>query len=160
MTRPSRDRILMSMAHLIAERSTCRRRHVGAVLASEGRVLSTGYNGVPSGLPHCEHRCTCGVPCGAVHLATCPIHTPCTATVHAEANAVVWSARNGIGTLGTFLYGTDEPCLECAKLIINAGIVRVRYDRPYRVHDGLELLTRAGIDVGRFNYHECGESST
>jgi dCMP deaminase len=129
--RPSWDEWLMGMAELVAGRSTCSRRRVGAVIAADNRVRSIGYNGAASGLPHCVHEAD----------------TPCAVAVHAEANAVAYAARAGLPTDGATLYSTDAPCLDCAKLVLNAGIARVVYSRDYRVQDGLDLLLTGGVRI-------------
>ena len=129
MRRPSRDDVLMNIAREVARRSTCERAQVGAVLVRDSRIISTGYNGSPSGMPHC----------------VCKALESCNRTVHAESNAIVFSARYGVSTMGTTLYTTMSPCLECAKLIINAGISRVVYDEPYRDMSGVLLLKDGGV---------------
>jgi dCMP deaminase len=135
--RPSRYQTMFSVVTSIAQRGTCERLQVGAVLALEGRILSTGYNGAPAGLPHCL----------AVGCEIDPDTHRCVRTVHAEANAIAWAARYGVPVKGSDLYCTDAPCLDCAKLLINAGIQRVYYKRDYPDHRGLDLLTRAGVVV-------------
>lgn len=134
--RITRDEMLMEIALIVAKRSTCRRvpDGVGAVIARESRVISTGYAGAPSNAPSCD-------------LAGCRLDSPCTRTVHAEANAIVFAAREGISVLGTTLYTTTSPCVECAKLIINSGIVKVCFHRMYRLTDGLDLLERHGVSI-------------
>lgn len=134
MTRISRDEMLMGVAQVMALRATCNRLHVGAVISRQGRVISTGYNGAPSGLPHCSTE-------------TCNVEHPCTTTSHAESGAIAHAARHGIALDGATLHVTACPCLGCAKLIINSGIKRVVYLTPYRKVDGLELLGLAGIEV-------------
>lgn len=131
--RPSRDDMLMEICEAVARRSTCGRRQVGAVISRDGRVLSLGYAGAPSGLPHCSPD------------VGCHPDQPCTRTIHAEQNAIAWAAREGIATRGGELHCTTEPCLDCAKLLINAGVVRVVYCEPYRLHAGVELLASVGI---------------
>lgn len=133
--RPSRDHTLMAIATAVSERSTCNRAHVGAVISRGSRVISTGYNGSPSGMDHCPS----------------PEEPGCTRTVHAETNAIVFAARYGISTDGCTLYTTVSPCVECAKLIINAGIVRVVYKEPYRLTDGIELLKMTDVEVDRYD---------
>jgi dCMP deaminase len=127
--RISRDRMMMKIAHAVAERSTCSRLHVGAVIARDSRAVSTGYNGNPAGMPHCQHVGD----------------DPCKNAVHAEANAIAFAARHGAPTEGAEMFTTHQPCLKCAQLIVNSGIVRVVYDFPYRVLDGLDLLNVLGI---------------
>lgn len=133
MTRLTRDQMLMQIAHTVAARGTCDRARVGAILAIDSRVISTGYNGVPTGFPHCAHRLEMKGSNG------------CQVAVHAEANAIVFAAREGISTKGSTLYVTMSPCVACARLVINAGVVRVLYRVPYRDPSGVELLQAAGI---------------
>lgn len=132
--RKSRDETMMQVAEAMSQRSTCLRNRVGAVIAHEGRPVSVGYNGVPSGMPHCTPE-TCG-----------PNH-PCTDTVHAELNAVSFSARYGIPTKGATLYCTLTPCRSCADAIIQAGIKRAVFKDPYRDLSGWNRLRECGIEV-------------
>jgi dCMP deaminase len=131
--RPSMDVVLLTMAHVMAQRGTCSRARVGCVVALDGRVCATGYNGAPRGLPHCEH-----VPGELVG---------CRASAHAEANAVAFAARHGVALAGATLYSTLSPCVACAMLIVNAGITRVIYAVGYRDADGVGLLEGAGVVV-------------
>lgn len=133
--RPSAERALLDMAVVAATRSTCSRLHVGAVLARDGRVLSTGYNGAPARRPHCVHR----------------DDRPCRAAVHAETNAVAFAARHGVTVEGATLYLTHSPCLGCAGLLINSGVVEVVYLEHYRSDDGIRELTAAGVTVRRYS---------
>lgn len=133
--RPDRRQHLMAIAHEVAKRSTCQRvpQGVGAVIAIQSRIVSTGYAGAPSGHAHCNE--------------SCDLSRPCTRTVHAEANALVFAARHGIAVEGASLYTTLSPCVECAKLIVNAGIVEAIFGEFYRNNDGLDLLRRSGLSV-------------
>lgn len=144
--RIGRDALLMEMARLLAKRSTCTRRQVGALAAIEGRVLATGYNGVPSGQTHCIDRghCVTGEDGG------------CRDSVHAEANLVAFAAKYGIALRGATVYTTCAPCIDCAKLLINAGIAQVVYGEPYRDPKGLVLLGSSGVKVQW--YREEGEA--
>lgn len=152
--RPSRNRLCMDIARVVAYRGTCSRAQVGVVIALEGRVLVTGYNGAPAGMRHCNHECKCGannyvdVPEAAQHIISCPAHheNVCTVTTHAEANAIAFAAKHGVATDGAELYTTLSPCLACAKLIVNAGIVRVWIGDSYHSQEGIVLLQNAGID--------------
>lgn len=136
MKRISRDDLNMEIARVIALRGTCERGRVGAVIAKDGRIISTGYAGAPAGLPHCtEAGCLIGADGG------------CIRTSHAEAGAIAFAARKGIATEGATLYVTLAPCQSCAKLIINAGIERVVYGLPYRDSAGVDLLVKAGIEI-------------
>lgn len=133
--RPSRADMLLTVAYAVAQRSTCTRLHVGAVAALEGRILSTGYNGAPSGTPHCTH----------------PPSEPCQRSVHAEANVVAYAARHGVSLAGAEIYATDSPCYTCACLLINSGISAVVFNRLYRDRAGIILLTDVGIKVYHVN---------
>lgn len=135
--------IHMSTALLWAARSTCQRLQVGAVLAKRGRTISTGYNGAPSGLPHCNDD-------------NCKNQSQCKRTVHAEMNAILFAARYGISTEGAELYTTHSPCIDCAKAIINAGIKKVYYLEEYRSQEGIELLKSAGIEAYKITINEDG----
>lgn len=132
ITRPSRVHILLEVASTIAQRGTCARAQVGAVLAKDGRIISTGYNGPPSRQPHCSPE-------------YCDVAQSCTRSVHAEANAVAFAARQGISTDGCEAYLQLSPCVECAKLLINAGVIVVFYREEYRQTNGLDLLRDSGV---------------
>jgi len=140
--RPSRDKILMETARLFSKRSTCKVK-VGAVLAREGRVIATGYNGSPPGQPHC-------VDAGCILDNT---HR-CTRTIHSEINVILMAARYGISTEGTTLYCTTAPCPNCSKLLSNSGIIRVVYDKiyrdPYTTNGAVHILRNGGISVERY----------
>lgn len=155
--RPTEEETLIHVAYVFAARSTCSRAHVGAVFALHGRILSTGYNGTPSGMPHCDHttaneillrRRTDAEERGyRVALDGAIEAVGCQESVHAEANAIAFAARHGVCLDGTTLYTTLTPCLKCAQLIVNVGVVEVVCAERYRVSDGEELLRRAGITV-------------
>lgn len=149
--RPSRDQVLMEMAHTVAKRSTCSRLQVGCVVSRDGRPLVTGYNGAPAGMPHCDHTCLCGREAQGMttHVAGCPAE-PCIIAVHDAANAIAYAARWGIELAGAEMHTTDSPCYVCAQLIINAAIRRVVWAREYRIQDGIELLRSAGIEAEQF----------
>lgn len=127
------DSVLMDMAKLWAKRSTCSRARVGAVVSIDGRVVTTGYNGAPAGMQHCNHDPK--------------VDSPCTTAVHAEANCIAFAARHGVALNAATMHTTMMPCVPCAQLIVNAGIVRVVAWRPYRLSDGENLLREAGIVV-------------
>jgi dCMP deaminase len=137
-SRLARTELLMRVAELYAQRSSCTRGHVGAVIAMEGRVLSSGYNGAPAGMQQCD-EVGCDVPgsSGDEDLG-------CQRTIHAEANAIVWAARLGVPTLGCDMYSTHSPCASCARLIVAAGISRFYYRNDYRLAR-LDLLDKACI---------------
>lgn len=122
----------LKMASIWAENSYCTRRQVGALIVKDKMIISDGYNGTPSGFENvCEDE----------NGLTKPY------VLHAEANAITKIARSGNNSDGATLYVTASPCIECAKLIIQAGIKRVIYSEPYRLSDGIDLLKRAGIEV-------------
>lgn len=141
--RPSREEVIMGVAHEFARLGTCDRLQVGAVIHRDGRVISSGYNGVPSGLPHCDHASEVQVTLygQAVEERGCQL------AVHAEANAIAWAARHGLAVKGCSLVCTHMPCVDCSKLIINSGIQSVMYEQPYRKLDGVKLLERAHVRV-------------
>ncbi|MGQ1889464.1 deoxycytidylate deaminase [Thermophagus sp. OGC60D27] len=126
------DRRYLAMARIWAQNSYCRRRQVGALLVRDKMIISDGYNGTPSGFENdCEDH----------NNKTKPY------VLHAEANAITKVARSGNSSDGATLYVTSSPCIECAKLIIQAGIRRVVFSEKYRVEDGINLLKRAHIEV-------------
>lgn len=131
MTRPELDQYMLDLARVVATRSTCSRLSVGAVLSRGGRVLSTGYNGAPSGQQHCRHF----------------DDEPCRVAVHAEVNAIVQAARHGVATEGADLFLTHSPCLGCSGLLLNAGVVRVVFALDYRNADGADRLAAGGVTV-------------
>jgi len=133
MVRIDRDTYYLRIAQTVALRSTCLRLQVGAVLVRDYRILSTGYNGAPRGLPHCTPE-TCN-----------PEVEHCLATVHAELNAILCAAYNGVATRGSTLYCTHTPCPACARAIINAGIKKVIFLHWSISDNGLTLLEQAGI---------------
>lgn len=134
--RPSMDEVLMHVAGAMAARSTCSYASVGCVLARDGRLLSSGYNGSPAGMPHCLHP---------TRVAGKPVE-PCSTAVHAEANAVAFAARHGVSLQGATLYTTMTPCVACAQLIIQAGIVKVIAALAYRDPRGWDLIYDANVE--------------
>ncbi|MFP3869884.1 MAG: deoxycytidylate deaminase [Syntrophobacteria bacterium] len=146
MQRPSWEAYFMEITALVARRSTCCRRRVGAVLVKDKRILATGYNGAPSGLPHCLDvgclREKNGIPSGERHELC--------RGLHAEQNVIIQAASHGIPIQGATLYCTTSPCVICAKMIINAGIVAVYYQEGYPDSLAEELLGEAGIQLIRW----------
>lgn len=136
------DSRYLRMARIWSENSYCERRRVGALIVKDKRIISDGYNGTPSGFENiCEDEDN---------------HTK-PYVLHAEANAITKIARSNNNSDGSTLYVTDSPCVECSKLIIQAGIRRVVYAREYRLTDGIELLRRAGIEVEYLNLKDKEE---
>ncbi|HNU40340.1 MAG TPA: cytidine/deoxycytidylate deaminase family protein [Methanothrix sp.] len=145
MPRPTLDQYFMEIAAVVAKRSTCLRNQVGAVLVRDKRILSTGYNGAPAGLEHCD-----SVGCAREGVESGTRHELCRA-VHAEQNAIIQAALHGIGIEGATLYCTHQPCILCAKMMINARISRVVYSESYPDGTALHFLKQAGIEVERMS---------
>ncbi|TQS80871.1 MAG: cytidine deaminase [Methanomethylophilus alvi] len=145
MERPSPDRYFMDMAELVATRSTCLRRHVGAVIVKDKHVLSTGYNGAPRGARHCEEtgclRIELNVPSGTRHELC--------RGVHAEQNAVAQAAYFGTSVKGATIYTTTFPCSLCAKILVNAGIAEIVYDEGYMDDLSKEILSETQMKIRR-----------
>ncbi len=136
--RPDWDTYFLQIAEDVAARSTCDRAMVGAVLVREKRILTTGFNGSPASLPHCDE---------IGHLL---IDGHCVRTIHAEANAIIQAALHGVSTKGATCYVTHFPCLNCSKMLINAGVVRIVYDNDYRVDENaVEFLKQTGVEIVR-----------
>jgi dCMP deaminase len=133
----------MSIARLVAGRSTCLRRRVGAILVKDRRILATGYNGAPAGLPHCE---TTGCVRQRMQVPPGERHELCRG-IHAEQNAIIQSANYGTGISGSTIYTTHHPCSVCTKMIINAGVVRVVTDDAYPDKLAAGMLDCAGVEV-------------
>lgn len=136
MKRIPRNRLFMEAARLFSARGTCERAVVGAVIVKDGRIISTGYNGAPAGLDHCTD-----VGCDTA------VDGSCQRAIHAETNAIAFSAKEGISTKDTTMYSTVAPCKNCAMLIVNAGIKKVVYQIPYKNTTGLVLLKKAGVET-------------
>ncbi len=144
--RPSFIRYFMDITELVARRSTCLRRSVGAVLVKDKRLLSTGYNGAPSGIRHCGEtgclRVQLSVPSGERHELC--------RGIHAEQNAIIQAARYGINIAGASIYINTQPCVVCAKMIINADIEEIIYQNPYPDELAMSMLEEAGIKLRVF----------
>ncbi len=145
-SRPSWDEYFMDIAFTVAQRSTCDRAHVGAVLVRDRRILCTGYNGAPAGLPHCDD---------VGHLM---VDGHCVRTLHAEQNALIQAALHGVSTEGATAYVTHQPCLTCAKMIINAGVRRVVYAGNYPDAYSREFLAQAGVTLEHLPRQRPGDS--
>ncbi len=143
--RPSWDDYFMSITEQVATRSTCLRRHVGAVVVKDRRILATGYNGAPQGVRHCGEvgclREEKSVPSGERHELC--------RGLHAEQNAVIQAALHGVPIAGSTLYSTHKPCSLCAKILINAGVREIYFLEGYDDELGDELLGEAGVKVSR-----------
>ena len=147
------DHRFMEMAQLVSTWASCyqEERKVGAVIVKDKRVMTTGYNGAPAGLPTCKERGEClrrklGVASGT-HAEICY-------AVHAEQNAIIQAAKLGVNIDGSTLYCTHQPCILCAKMIVNAGIVRVVYHSGYPDDFALDIFKEAGVLVERYSESE------
>ena len=125
----------MNIARQAATRATCDRKHVGAVIVRDRTILSTGYNGSIRGMPHCDE---------IGHMIE---NTHCVATVHAEANAIIQAAKNGVRIDGAEIYTTASPCWNCFKLIANAGIGAIYYGEFYRDERSIEVASQIGVKL-------------
>lgn len=141
MTRPSWDQYFMDLARLVATRSTCLRRKVGAVLVRDKRILATGYNGAPRGMKHCLEigciRDEMNIPSGT-RAEICR-------AIHGEQNAIIQCALYGTSSEGSTIYITHQPCSVCTKMLINAGVKRLVYEQPYPDEFALNLIKESGI---------------
>ncbi|HPJ75530.1 MAG: cytidine/deoxycytidylate deaminase family protein [Clostridia bacterium] len=146
MDRPSWDEYFMQVVHLVKTRSTCLRRKVGAVIVKDKRILATGYNGAPIGCRHCEEvgclRQKLNVPSGERHEL-------CRA-IHAEQNAIVQAARAGTSIDGATIYVSAQPCVICAKMLINSGIKRIVFEGDYPDELSKELLDESGLELVKY----------
>jgi dCMP deaminase len=133
--RPPWDDYFMDITFQVAKRGTCDRARVGAIIVRDRRILTTGYNGSPAGLPHCDE---------IGHLM---IAGHCMRTLHAEQNAIIQAALHGISLAGGVIYVTHQPCLTCAKMIINAGLKRVVYAGNYPDENAVAFLRETGVEL-------------
>lgn len=143
--RPDWDEYFLEIAQVVAKRSTCLRRHIGAVIVRDRRILTTGYNGAPSGLAHCLET---GCLRDELKIPSGTRHEICRA-LHSEMNAIIQAAQHGVSTKGATLYCTTQPCSVCSRMLINSGIVRIVYTGSYPDKFAMSLLCEAGIEVVR-----------
>lgn len=144
MARPSWNEYFMTIAELVSKRSTCLRRQVGCILVKDKRILSTGYNGAPSGIPHCEE-----VGCLRENIPPGERHELCRG-LHAEQNAIIQAATFGVNITGSTLYSTHQPCSVCAKMLVNAGIKKIIIKEGYPDKLAREILHSANIEAVKF----------
>ena len=144
-SRPSWPEYFMAITHMVAKRSTCLRRSVGAILVKDKRILATGYNGAPAGLRHCVEvgclRDNTSVPSGTRHELC--------RGLHAEQNVIIQAAYHGIAIDGAILYCTNKPCVICSKMIINAGITRIYYEEGYDDTLSDQMFVEANLEISR-----------
>ena len=139
MTQEQSDKYYIKVAKLCSKNSYAIKLQVGAIIVKDGQIMSDGFNGTPCGF---ENKCEVKSMDGSLHTLSY--------VLHAESNAILKCAKYGRATNGSTLYITHSPCIECAKLIIQAGIIRVVYLEEYKTLDGVELLKRIGIKVEKF----------
>ncbi len=138
-TRPGWDEYFMEIARSVATRATCPRASVGAVLVRAHRILTTGYNGAPRGVAHCTE------------IGCLLANEHCQRATHAEANAIVQGALHGVGLEGATAYCTHQPCVNCTKLLISAGIEKIIYEQAYPDAIATQLLSEAGVALVPFS---------
>lgn len=147
MSRPSWDEYFMQITELVSTRATCLRRKVGAVITRNKRILTTGYNGPPENIMHCEERGGClrdklKIPSGQ--------RMELSRAIHAEQNAIIQAAKMGVSIQDSTLYVTTHPCFTCAKMLINAGVKKIIYKEGYPDDFAKEILEEAGVKVVKF----------
>jgi len=141
--RPSWDEYFMQIALLVSQRATCLRRRVGAVIVKDKRMLATGYNGAPSGLEHCQQT---GCMRERLKIPSGQRHELCRG-LHAEQNAIIQASLYGTSVKGSTVYITNQPCIICAKMLINAGITEIVIAEGYPDRMAMDFLNEAGITV-------------
>ena len=144
--RPSWHQYFLTITHQVAERSTCTRAKVGAVIVRDKNILATGYNGSPAGLPHCTEL---GCLIYTSRTPTGELEENCFRIIHAEINAIAQAAKNGASIRDADIYITHTPCIHCLKVLINTGIRRIFYERDYKTHTLADLLRYSGVHLER-----------
>jgi dCMP deaminase len=138
----------MTITQQVAERSTCKRAKVGAVIVRDRNIVATGYNGSPAGLPHCtEAGCL-------IYSSRTPageLEENCFRTIHAEINAIAQAAKNGASIRDADIYITHTPCIHCFKVLLNTGIRRIYYEREYKLHTLEDMLTHTDVTLERID---------
>jgi len=142
--RPSWHQYFLTITRNVAERSTCTRAKVGAVIVRDKNILATGYNGAPAGMPHCIDA---GCLVYTSRTPTGEVEENCFRTIHAEINAIAQAAKNGASIRDADIYITHTPCIHCVKVLINTGIKRIFYEREYKRATIEELLRGANITL-------------
>ena len=149
--RPSWDQYFLTITRQVAERSTCTRAKVGAVIVRDRSILATGYNGAPSGTPHCtEAGCI-------IYRSTTPtgdIEENCYRAIHAEINAIAQAARNGTSIRDAAIYITHSPCIHCLKTLVNTGIRTIYFEKAYKLHTLEDLRRHAQVELTQIEMPE------
>jgi dCMP deaminase len=144
--RPSWHQYFMTITRQVAERSTCTRAKVGAVIVRDRNIVATGYNGSPAGLPHCTE-----VGC-LIYSSRTPsgeVEENCFRTIHAEINAIAQAAKNGASIRDADIYITHTPCIHCMKVLLNTGVRAIYYEREYKLHTLAEMLAHTHVTLQR-----------
>lgn len=149
--RLSWDHYFLTITRQVAERSTCNRAKVGAVIVRERSILATGYNGAPAGLPHCSEM---GCLIYESKTPTGELEENCYRTIHAEINAIAQAAKNGVSIRDADIYVTHTPCIHCLKVLINTGIKRIFYEKAYKLHTVEDLLGPAEVLLQKVDLEE------
>ena len=141
----------MTITQQVAERSTCTRAKVGAIIVRDRNILATGYNGAPAGMPHCtEAGCL-------IYESKTPygeVEENCFRTIHAEINAIAQAAKNGSNIKDSSIYVTHTPCIHCLKVLVNTGIQSVYYEKPYKLHTLDEILQNTQVHMEKVKLTE------
>jgi len=153
MNRPSWDEYYIDLLQVVKTRSTCLRRHVAAIIVKDKQIISTGYNGAPKGVFHCEQV---GCLREKNHVPSGERHELCRG-IHAEQNAIIQAAVHGVGIEGAEIYITHSPCILCSKMLINAGIKRITFAGDYPDSMAMDLLSEAGVEVVKYTAREEAE---
>ncbi len=144
--RPSWNQYFITITRQVAERSTCTRAKVGALIVRDKNILATGYNGAPAGMPHCtEAGCL-------IYESRTPngeLEENCFRTIHAEINAIAQAAKNGSAIKEASIYITHTPCIHCCKVLVNTGIRQIYYESPYKVHTLEDILRHTRVQLER-----------
>jgi dCMP deaminase len=154
-SRPSWEDYFMDIAMLVAKRSTCLRRAVGAIIVKDKRILSTGYNGAPTNVRHCVET---GCLREKLGIESGKMHELCRG-IHAEQNAIIQAAYHGVSLKGASIFCSNLPCSICAKMIINAGIDKIYYRSGYADQLSKDMLQEAQIELIHIETHQQGEDS-
>lgn len=148
--RPSWDEYFIELAQIVRKRSNCLRSAYGALIVKDFRIISTGYNGTPHGIKNCfEGGCERCARRQKGEIQTHEYQESCIC-IHAEQNAIIQAAYQGSSTKGATMYSTISPCSSCAKMIVNAGIIRYVYDKPHHDEEGIKLLKSAGLNTQKY----------
>lgn len=148
IARLSWDEYFMTITRQVAERSTCARAKVGAVIVRDRSILATGYNGSPAGMPHCTEV---GCLIYESRTPTGDVEQNCFRTIHAEINAIAQAAKNGASIRDASIYITHTPCIHCLKVLVNTGIRAIFYEKPYKIDTVADIIEQTGVQLRQVN---------